>query len=42
MKTYTEFRNELLDWYRTTRPNSGLPSEIVINILYNDYLKNKS
>lgn len=37
-KTYTQFRSELLEWYRTNKPNSGLPSEIVIGILYDKYL----
>lgn len=38
-KTYIQFRIELLNWYRKNRPNSGLPSEKLISILYDDYLK---
>lgn len=36
--TYSLFRSELLEWYRSNKPNSGLPSEIVIGILYDKYL----
>lgn len=37
-KSYSLFRSELLEWYRRNRPNSGLPSEIVIGVLYDKYL----
>lgn len=36
--TYSQFRSELLEWYRTNKPNSGPPSEIIIGILYDKYL----
>jgi len=38
-KSYTEFRIELLEYYRNNKTNSGLPSEIVIGILYDKYLE---
>jgi hypothetical protein len=37
-KSYSLFRSELLEWYRSNKPNSGLPSEIVIGVLYDKYL----
>lgn len=39
VKGYSLFEKELFDWYRENKPNSGLPSKIVVGILYDDYLK---
>jgi len=39
VKGYSLFEKELFDWYRKNKPNSGLPSKIVVGILYDDYLK---
>ena len=38
-KTYIQFRKEILNWWRTNHANSSLPREHVIEMLYDDYLK---
>ena len=39
LKTYLQFHNELLDWYRTHRENSTAPRPHVISIIYDEYEK---
>jgi len=38
-KSYNQFRKELLNWWRENHANSSLPREHVIDMLYEDYLK---
>lgn len=41
-KSYNQFRQELLDWYREKHPNSSAPREHMISMFYDDYLENDS
>lgn len=41
-KTYKQFYDDLLDWYRAEHPNSSAPRDHVISMLYDDYIKDDS
>jgi hypothetical protein len=37
-KSYAEFRYEVFARYRVERPNSSLPSEVVLGVMYDAYV----